>query len=136
MSIGSKIHLLAKIFYMRLSYFFEKEPREISYLIDDYYDCLRAKTLLRLDYGSYHIITFPFIDKSNDYIEIYIKRLGPFYLLSDGCKTSKNGIILKKEVEAYGLSIGEDYEVYKVTHLTTFSNNLQKMIDFIERYPK
>jgi len=51
-------------------------------LIDKYYSWLKDKTSLK-DFGEWTEITTPFLDRHNDYIQIYLKKEGDDYILSD-----------------------------------------------------
>jgi len=69
--------------------------------INEYYDWLRDKTILKkLDKGWFEIET-PYLDRDNDYIQIYIKKEGQTYILSDGGYTiddlEDNGVNFNNE---------------------------------------
>ncbi|WP_428070688.1 DUF1829 domain-containing protein [Candidatus Avelusimicrobium alvi] len=51
-------------------------------LIEKYYSWLQDKTFLK-DFGEWTEITTPFLDRHNDYIQIYLKKEGDEYILSD-----------------------------------------------------
>jgi hypothetical protein len=51
-------------------------------LVDKYYSWLKDKTSLK-DFGEWTEITTPFLDRHNDYIQIYLKKEGDDYILSD-----------------------------------------------------
>ncbi|MBN1586024.1 MAG: DUF1829 domain-containing protein [Candidatus Omnitrophica bacterium] len=56
---------------------------EIRQLIHDYINWLKDKTLLREVGSSWVEITTPCLDRHNDYIQIYVKKEGHGYLLTD-----------------------------------------------------
>lgn len=56
---------------------------EIRQMLDDYLNWLRDKTLLR-DVGKDWVeITTPYLDRFNDYLQIYVRRDNSGYLMSD-----------------------------------------------------
>jgi hypothetical protein len=55
---------------------------EIQRLIDNYIHWLRDKTALR-EVGDWVEITTPYLDRHNDYLQIYAKRQNGSYLLTD-----------------------------------------------------
>lgn len=59
--------------------------QDIQRLIDDYYAWLREKTALR-QIDQWVEITTPYLDRHNDYVQIYAKPAnGGFILTDDGC---------------------------------------------------
>lgn len=56
---------------------------EIKSLIDDYHKWLRDKTTLKPVHGDWNEITTPFLDRHNDYIQIFAKLLGDSIVLTD-----------------------------------------------------
>lgn len=60
---------------------------EIQKLLDDYNAWLRDKTTLRQVNQEWIEITSPYLDRHNDYIQIYIKRQNGGYLLTDDSQT-------------------------------------------------
>jgi hypothetical protein len=58
---------------------------EIQRLLDDYWEWLRDKTTLRQVPNDWVEITTPYLDRHNDYLQIYAKRYdGGFVLTDDG----------------------------------------------------
>jgi Domain of unknown function DUF1828 len=57
---------------------------EIKSLVKKYGEWLEDKTVLREIPGGYVEITTPFLDRHNDYIQIYVKKESGNYLLTDG----------------------------------------------------
>jgi hypothetical protein len=55
---------------------------EIQRLLDSYIQWLRDKTALR-EVGDWVEITTPYLDRHNDYLQIYAKRQNGSYLLTD-----------------------------------------------------
>jgi hypothetical protein len=51
-------------------------------LVTRYYDWLKAKTSWR-DIGDWAEITTPYLDRHNDYIQIYLRQTGSDYVLTD-----------------------------------------------------
>lgn len=56
---------------------------EASELVDAYLTWLRDRTLLR-EIGEYVEVTTPFLDRHNDYLQVYLRRHNGGYKLSDG----------------------------------------------------
>lgn len=56
--------------------------QEIAHLVDRYRDWLKDKTSLR-EVGEFVEITTPFLDRHNDYIQLYARRENGAYVLSD-----------------------------------------------------
>jgi hypothetical protein len=54
----------------------------ISELIEKYQDWLKDRTILR-DLEGWTQITTPYLDRHNDYVQIYVRRDGDSYLLTD-----------------------------------------------------
>lgn len=61
--------------------------KEIEKLIDGYSRWLRDKTILRELDDQYVEITTPYLDRHNDYTQIYARRENGGFLLSDGGET-------------------------------------------------
>lgn len=55
---------------------------EIQHLLDDYYSWLKDRTVLR-DIGRWVEITTPYLDRHNDYVQIYAKKSNGGFLLTD-----------------------------------------------------
>ena len=60
---------------------------EIRTLLDQYSQWLRDKSVLREVNDQYVEITTPFLDRHNDYAQIYVRRENGGYLLTDGGET-------------------------------------------------
>ena len=59
----------------------------ISSLIDEYYKWLRDETSIKEAGEGFVEITAPYLDRNNDYIQIYLKKKGEQYILTDGGAT-------------------------------------------------
>ncbi len=59
---------------------------EIQHLLDQYIAWLKDKTVLR-QVKDWVEITTPYLDRRNDYLQIYAKRENGAYLLTDGGET-------------------------------------------------
>jgi hypothetical protein len=92
---------------------------EIQDLIDSYLTWLKDKTLLR-QVKDWVEITTPYLDRHNDYLQIYAKRQNGGYLLTDdgyvledlqqsGCKleTAKRQALLKITLNGFGVKARE-----------------------------
>lgn len=60
---------------------------EIQKLLDDYSRWLRDKSVLREVNDQYVEITTPYLDRHNDYTQIYVRRDNGGFLLTDGGET-------------------------------------------------
>jgi hypothetical protein len=60
---------------------------ELSKMLDEYATWLRDKSLLRQVGHDSIVITTPYLDRHNDYIQIYARRSGGSFLLTDGGDT-------------------------------------------------
>ena len=91
--------------------------QEIQKLLDDYLAWLRDKTLLR-QIDQWAEITTPYLDRHNDYIQIYARSSGNGYLLTDdgytitdleqsGCKlqSPKRQELLKMTLNGFGVQL-------------------------------
>lgn len=97
---------------------------DVQKLLDDYVVWLRDKTLSR-SVADWVEITSPFLDRHNDYIQIYAKKSNGSYLLTDdgytiadlaqsGCKldSPKRQQLLKMTLNGFGVKLnGESLEV-------------------------
>lgn len=97
---------------------------DVQKLLDDYVVWLRDKTLSRT-VADWVEITSPFLDRHNDYIQIYAKKSNGSYLLTDdgytiadlaqsGCKldSPKRQQLLKMSLNGFGVKLnGESLEV-------------------------
>lgn len=61
--------------------------QELRTMIDDYFAWMRDKTVLRELDGGWAEITTPNLDHKNDYIQIYVRREGNDYILTDDATT-------------------------------------------------
>lgn len=89
-------------------------------LVTRYYDWLKAKTVWR-DINGWAEITTPYLDRHNDYIQIYLKRTGDEYVLTDdgytiddlvqsGCAldTPRRKALLQSTLNGFGVQLGEN----------------------------
>ncbi|MFN5463412.1 MAG: DUF1829 domain-containing protein [Cyanobacteriota bacterium] len=60
---------------------------EIRELVDSYANWLRDKSVLREIGSDFVEITTPFLDRHNDYTQIYVQRLNGSFLITDGGET-------------------------------------------------
>lgn len=94
--------------------------REMNTLINNYYSWLKDKTSFR-EVNNYIEITTPYLDRHNDYIQIYAKKSSDKYILSDdgytisdltssGCKidTLKRKELLNIVLNGFGIKIDKD----------------------------
>lgn len=94
---------------------------EIQKLLDDYHAWLRDKTALRQLNGDWVEITTPYLDRHNDYLQIYTKRDNGTYVLTDdgyiiedlrnsGCKldNKKRQDLLKVTLNGFGVQVNGD----------------------------
>lgn len=93
-------------------------------LIDRYYDWLKSKTAWR-DINGWVEITTPYLDRHNDYIQIYLRQAGNDYVLTDdgatlsdlvqsGCAldTPRRKALLQSTLNGFGVHLnGEAIEV-------------------------
>lgn len=93
---------------------------EIASLVDDYAAWLRDRTALR-QLNDWIEITTPYLDRHNDYLQLYVRRHNGGYLLTDdgyiledllqsGCSldTDKRQAILKTTLAGFGVQIRND----------------------------
>lgn len=93
---------------------------EIQKLIDQYIDWLKDKTKLREISSNWVEITTPHLDRHNDYLQIYAKKVNREYILSDdgytindlvqsGCKldSPKRQSLLKTTLAGFGVQLNE-----------------------------
>ena len=62
---------------------------DIQGLIDEYAAWLREKITFE-KFGEYYEITTPYLDNSNDYLQIYVKQDGEEIYFTDDCATIRN----------------------------------------------
>jgi len=92
---------------------------EIRQLLETYYKWLQDKTVLR-QAEDWVVITTPYLDRHNDYIQIYAKKTGEDFILTDdgytiedleksGCKldTPKRQDLLKITLNGFGVRLKE-----------------------------
>jgi len=112
---------------------------EIQRLIDSYIQWLRDKTALR-EVGDWVEITTPYLDRHNDYLQIYAKRQNGSYLLTDdgyviedlaqsGCKldSPKRQDLLRMTLGGFGVQMGDGQLQVKAT-AETFSSKKHDLI--------
>jgi len=93
---------------------------DIQKLIDDYQNWLRDKTVLR-KIENWVEITTPYLDRHNDYIQIYAQKSNGEYLLTDdgwiiedltssGCsiQSQKRQSLLKMTLNGFGVTLNND----------------------------
>ncbi|MGC2518284.1 MAG: DUF1829 domain-containing protein [Burkholderiales bacterium] len=99
--------------------------QDIQKLLDDYAAWLRDKTLLR-QIDNWVEITTPYLDRHNDYVQIYAKRANGAFVLTDdgytiddleqsGCKLNspKRQELLKMTLNGFGVQLhGNSLEVH------------------------
>lgn len=89
-------------------------------LVSRYYDWLKAKTVWR-DINGWAEITTPYLDRHNDYIQIYLRQVGDDYVLTDdsytitdliqsGCSldTPRRKALLHSTLNGFGVQLGEN----------------------------
>ena len=94
--------------------------QDIQKLLDDYVVWLRDKTSLR-EVADWVEITTPYLDRHNDYVQIYAKKSNGAYVLTDdgytiddleqtGCKLSgsKRKALLKMTLNGFGIQLREN----------------------------
>lgn len=92
------------------------ETSEISRLIENYRTWLRDRTTIKSVQKDWFEITTPFLDRHNDYIQIYAKKDNDHYILSDdgatirdlelsgfSLDTKKRQSILKETINGFGI---------------------------------
>jgi hypothetical protein len=92
---------------------------EIQDLMDQYVKWLRSKTSLR-EVDGWIEITTPYLDRHNDYLQIYVRRQNGSYILTDegyilddlkqsGCKldSPKRASLLQMTLNGFGIKLAE-----------------------------
>lgn len=92
-------------------------------LVARYYDWLKAKTSWR-DIHGWTEITTPYLDRHNDYIQLYLRDTGNQYILTDdgytvadliqsGCAldTPRRKALLHATLDGFGVQMGENSEL-------------------------
>lgn len=99
--------------------------QDVQKLLDDYVAWLRDKTLLR-EVADWVEITTPYLDRHNDYVQIYARKSNGVYVLTDdgytledleqsGCKLNspKRQELLKTTLNGFGIQLhGSALEVH------------------------
>jgi hypothetical protein len=112
---------------------------EIQGLVDEYTRWLKEKTQLR-QVDEWVEITTPYLDRHNDYLQIYARRRNGDYVLTDagyilqdlelsGCKldSPKRRALLMMTLNGFGVKLNEDrLEVY--TSATSFAPSKHNLI--------
>ena len=92
---------------------------DIQGLIDEYAAWLREKITFE-KFGEYYEITTPYLDNSNDYLQIYVKQDGEEIYFTDDCATIRNlkasgfnftqarKAHLKRILDQYGIKLNGD----------------------------
>lgn len=93
---------------------------EIQKLLDDYVAWLRDKTTLRQAPGNWVEITTPYLDRHNDYLQIYVRKNNGGFVLTDdgyiiedlkhsGCKldSPKRQDLLRMTLAGFGIQANE-----------------------------
>ncbi len=94
---------------------------EIEALLDQYVEWLKDKTNLRQVTDDWVEITTPYLDRHNDYLQIYAKRTGEGYILTDdgyvlrdlklsGCTldTKKRQDLLRITLNGFGVQLNSE----------------------------
>ena len=92
---------------------------EVQSLLDQYWTWLRDRTSLR-EVGDWIEITTPYLDRHNDYLQIYAKRVNGGFILTDdgyiledleqsGCKidSAKRQALFKTTLNGFGVQVNE-----------------------------
>ena len=112
---------------------------EIQSLVDEYTHWLKEKTQLR-QVNEWVEITTPYLDRHNDYLQIYARRRNGDYVLTDagyilqdlelsGCKldSPKRRALLMMTLNGFGVKLNRDrLEVY--TSATSFAPSKHNLI--------
>jgi len=99
--------------------------QDIQRLLDDYYSWLKDKTALR-QIDQWVEITTPYLDRHNDYVQIYAKRANGGFILTDdgytmtdleqtGCKleSRKRQDLLRMTLNGFGVQMdGKTFQVH------------------------
>jgi hypothetical protein len=96
-------------------------------LVNRYYDWLKSKTVLR-EINGWDEITTPYLDRHNDYIQIYLKPEGEGYILTDdsytitdlvqsGCAldSPRRKALLNTTLNGFGVHLAKDAIEVKAT---------------------
>ena len=112
-------------------------------LVSRYYDWLRAKTSWR-DIGEWVEITTPYLDRHNDYIQIYLRRIGNEYVLTDdgytisdliqsGCSldSPRRKALLQITLNGFGVQLGADSALEVKSTQETFALRKHSLLQAI-----
>ncbi|MEI8389558.1 MAG: DUF1829 domain-containing protein [bacterium] len=101
--------------------------KDVKNLLDDYYKWLKDKTVLK-ELGEYCEITTPYLDRHNDYIQIYLKRKDNNFILTDdsytitdlvqtGCSldSPRRKLLLQATLNGFGVKLEKDALIVKST---------------------
>lgn len=99
---------------------------EVQSLLEQYWTWLREQTSLR-EFDEWIEITTPYLDRHNDYLQIYVKRSGSGFVLTDdgyvledlevsGCRidTDKRKALLKMTLNGFGVQLQENGKTLEV----------------------
>lgn len=118
--------------------------RNIKKLLDEYYDWLKDKTILKQLQDDYLEITTPYIDRHNDYIQIYLKKDNEGFVLTDdsytirdleqdGCSlaSEKRQQILSLALNGFGVQKDENNALLVKASLENFALKKHSLIQAI-----
>lgn len=113
--------------------------KDIQNLIDDYHVWLKDKTVLN-QIDQWIEITTPYLDRHNDYLQIYVKKTNGGFLLTDdgyiiddlkqsGCKldNQKNQELLKMALNGFGVK-KEDNELQVHASAENFASSKHNLV--------
>lgn len=116
---------------------------EIQELMDQYSKWLKDKTILR-EGKDWIEITTPYLDRHNDYIQIYAKKENGKYILSDdrytiedlrmcGCEINqpKRKKLLEATLNGFGVKKDEEDSLYLTTSIDDFPQKKHRLIQAI-----
>ena len=113
--------------------------KDIQNLIDDYHVWLKDKTVLN-QIDQWIEITTPYLDRHNDYLQIYVKKTNGGFLLTDdgyiiddlkqsGCKldNQKNQELLKMALNGFGVK-KDDNELQVHASAENFASSKHNLV--------
>lgn len=113
---------------------------EIDALIDNYFKWLKDKTASRVINDAWTEITTPYLDRHNDYLQIYAKKEGDFFYLTDdgyilndleisGCNldSPRRKAMLKTTLNGFGVNLSNGQLSVKAT-VDSFSEKKHELI--------
>jgi hypothetical protein len=116
---------------------------EIQKLLDSYLQWLRDKTILR-EVGDWVEITTPYLDRHNDYVQIYAQRQNGSYLLTDdgyaiddlaqsGCNldTPKRQELLRMTLNGFGVQMADGNRLQVRATAENFSTRKHSLVQSI-----